>query len=103
MKNPVAENRVGESSPISSQWLDDIKLRAELNLKKWGVQSPQDIGLAIAEETGEIAQAILKAYNEGASLCRIADEAVDLAALTLQMLVTLIQVSGVTHKKPESK
>lgn len=61
--------------------------RAKGNLQKWGTQDTETLCLAIAEETGELAQAILQARHEGKPMGRIQAEAVDLGALCLQVLV----------------
>lgn len=60
--------------------------KATKNIAKWGVQSFERLGLAISEETGEIAQAILQYECEGKSVKQIRKETLDLAALCFQML-----------------
>lgn len=62
--------------------------RARRNVDKWGVQDQRTLGLAIAEECGEIAQAILKSRDEGGDPVRIYEEALDLGALCLQLMGT---------------
>lgn len=42
--------------------------QAVQNLQKWGIQSLETLGLAMAEETGELAQAILHSSMKAASL-----------------------------------
>lgn len=66
-----------------------LEAQAAKNLKKWGKQDLETLGLAIAEETGELCQAILKARYEGGDRQRIREEAVDLGALALQVLYYL--------------
>lgn len=61
-------------------------MKAANNIEKWGVQDLETIGLAIAEETGELCQAILQAKSEGGDPARIMEEARDLAALCLQIV-----------------
>lgn len=71
-----------------------MALKAEKNIAKWGTQDPQTLALAIAEESGEVAQAVLKFYHEGGEASRISEEAVDLGALCIQMLVLLEITKG---------
>lgn len=63
-----------------------IENRAFGNVQKWGPQSLETLGLAIAEETGEVAQALLKFAKEGGPPGRIREEAIDLAALCIQII-----------------
>ena len=60
--------------------------QAAKNLAKWGNQDMETLCLAIAEETGELAQAILQARHEGGDPDRIRQEAIDLGALCAQMV-----------------
>ena len=60
--------------------------QAEKNLRKWGKQDLETLGLAIAEETGELCQAILQARDEGKERKWIRAEAIDLAALCIQTI-----------------
>lgn len=60
--------------------------KAAANMAKWGMQDFQTLGLAVAEEAGELAQAILQHLHEGGERDRICDEAVDLGALCLQVM-----------------
>jgi NTP pyrophosphatase (non-canonical NTP hydrolase) len=62
--------------------------RAKANFAKWGVQDLATLGLAAAEETGELCEAILNLREGGAQL-RVYEEAVDLAALCLQVMYLL--------------
>jgi NTP pyrophosphatase (non-canonical NTP hydrolase) len=62
--------------------------RAETNLRKWGKQNWTTLGLAISEEAGEIAQAILQSRHENGDPDRIRREAIDLGALCLQLIDT---------------
>lgn len=61
--------------------------RAARNLDKWGQQDFQTLGLAICEEAGELAQAILQERHECGKRDRIREEAIDLGALCLQVMV----------------
>ena len=71
-------------------WISaSIARRVALNLEKWGVQDVETLGLAVCEEAGELAQAILQARFEGGARGRISQEAIDLAALCVQVLVTM--------------
>ena len=60
--------------------------RASNNLQKWGPQGLKTLGLAVAEETGELAQAILQYEYEDGDLQRVYQEAIDLGALCLQVM-----------------
>lgn len=60
--------------------------QAAKNLAKWGNQDMETLCLAIAEETGELAQAVLQARHEGGDPDRIRQEAIDLVALCAQMV-----------------
>ena len=75
-------------------WMDWINRRVAKNLDKWGVQDFETLGLAVAEEAGELAQAILQARDEGGERGRISQEAIDLAALCVQVLVTMRERHG---------
>lgn len=75
-------------------WLEWITSKAEKNLGKWGVQDFETLGLAVAEEAGELAQAILQNKHEGGERVRITAEALDLAALCVQVLVTMSERHG---------
>ena len=74
---------------VRADWTEALAAKAEKNIKKWGLQSLETLGLAVAEEAGELAQAILKHRWEGGSLARIAEEADDLGALCLQVRARL--------------
>jgi NTP pyrophosphatase (non-canonical NTP hydrolase) len=63
--------------------------KARKNYEKWGGQDPKTLALCIAEEAGEVAQAVLKYYHEGGADTRIAEEAVDLGALCLQLMAEI--------------
>jgi len=80
------ETQTGAPSDSLAQWGPVLRVQAERNLAKWGHQDWETLGLAIAEETGELAQAILKCLHEGGPRERIQQEAVDLGALCLQVL-----------------
>ena len=79
----IDSQRVAGSSPRPCPAFVD---RAGKNVAKWGKQDLQTLGLAIAEETGELCQAILKARWEGGDRERIREETIDLGALCLQVL-----------------
>ena len=66
-----------------------LAARAERNLTKWGKQDLETLGLAIAEETGELCQAVLKARDEGGDRERIREETIDLGSLCLQLIYLL--------------
>jgi len=69
--------------------------RAARNRAKWGPQDFQVLGLAVCEEAGELAQAVLQARFEGGDLNRIRQEAIDLGALCLQVLAILPKSPGI--------
>jgi len=72
-----AEAEVARLTPFSD--------RAKRNVEKWGLQDFETLGLAVCEEAGELAQAILQEKHEGGSRERITDEAIDLGALCIQV------------------
>lgn len=55
------------------------------NVAKWGRQDKSILALAMAEEMGEVARAVLK-YKHADQMWRIYQEAIDLGALCLQMM-----------------
>ena len=65
---------------------ETLMLKAKSNLQKWGEQDLETLGLCVAEEAGELAQAILQHKHEGGREDRIFNEAVDLGALCLQVM-----------------
>jgi len=75
-------------------WLEWIARKSGENLDKWGVQDFETLGLAVAEEAGELAQAILQNKHEGGERGRITLEALDLAALCVQVFVTMDEKHG---------
>ena len=75
-------------------WMDWINRRVAKNLDKWGVQDFETLGLAVCEEAGELAQAILQNKYENGERVRITQEALDLAALCVQVLVTMKEKHG---------
>lgn len=79
--NPSPEGLGFGESPCSAFILE----QAKKNLAKWGRQDLETLGLAIAEETGELCQAILQGRDEKGDRKRIREEATDLAALCLQL------------------
>ena len=64
-----------------------LAMKASGNMEKWGDQDYETIALAIAEEAGEVAQAILQHKYEGGFEDRIYEEAIDLGALCIQMMM----------------
>ncbi len=63
-----------------------LEAKARRNLAKWGRQDFETLGLAVAEEAGELAQAILQARHEVGDPDRIRREAIDLGALCIQVM-----------------
>ena len=59
--------------------------RANQNISKWGLQDYLTLIIAITEEAGELAQAILQYYHEEGIELRIIQEATDLGALCNQI------------------
>ena len=59
--------------------------KARRNLLEWGEQSYPVLALAIVEELGELAQAILEHEYEGGDAQRIPEELADLGALGYQV------------------
>ena len=82
---------------VQPVWMDRINRRVAENLDKWGVQDFETLGLAVCEEAGELAQAILQNKHEHGELVRITQEALDLAALCVQVFVTMQEKHGVEH------
>jgi len=79
---------------VRAVWLEWISRKAGENLDKWGVQDFETLGLAVCEEAGELAQAILQNKHEDGKRGRISHEALDLAALCVQVLVTMSRKHG---------
>ena len=79
---------------VRAVWLEWIARKAGENIEKWGVQDFETLGLAVCEEAGELAQAILQNKHEAGKRGRISQEAMDLAALCVQVLVTMSQKHG---------
>lgn len=79
--------------------LDKVHARALCNIETWGMQTADTIILCMAEELGEVAteQLAVKTHGETsvsdayAAVARLQYEAVDLAALCMQ-LVALCEV-----------
>ncbi|GEM_PF-3282285 len=69
----------------SNGWVAVWEKKAEENTAKWGQQDLRTLGLAIAEEAGEIAQAILQYHHGGGNREHIREEVDDLGALLLQL------------------
>lgn len=88
MNDPIESDKpavAGSSVEPCSAFLE----RAIKNVAKWGKQDLETLGLAIAEETGELCRAILKARWEGGDRERIREEVIDLGALCHQVLLYL--------------
>ncbi len=68
--------------------------RVVANMGKWGRQSIETLALAIAEEAGEIAQAVRQHQHEGGPWERIEKEAVDLGALCIQIINAVVEDRG---------
>ena len=66
---------------------EDMERKAQANVAKWGHQDYQTLALAVAEEAGELAQAVLQHRHEGQPEIRIAEEALDLGALCIQVML----------------
>jgi len=90
---PDPSDPPGPLSPFDT-WARWIRRRAARNLEKWGVQDFETLGLAIAEESGELAQAILQHKHENGERSRITQETLDLAALCVQVLVSMRERHG---------
>jgi NTP pyrophosphatase (non-canonical NTP hydrolase) len=73
--------------------IDKIASQAVENVAKWGQQPLETLGLVAAEEMGEICQAILQWQHEGGRRERIFEEAIDLAAVCLQILAHQTETS----------
>ena len=73
-----------------------LEAKAAANTAKWGMQDFQTLGLAVAEEAGELAQAILQHLHEGGDRGRICEESVDLGALCLQVMAHFPEAGGAT-------
>ena len=65
---------------------EDLVRKAERNVAKWGDQDYETLTLAVAEEAGELAQAVLQHKWEAGDESRIPEEAADLGALCLQVM-----------------
>ena len=87
MRQPKGINH-NSTCPVPSP-CDEFLERARRNVEKWGNHEVETLALAIAEETGEVCQAIMKARWEGGDRERIRDEVIDLGALCYQMILSL--------------
>ena len=74
-----------KATEIAAQW----QRKAEENFDKWDDPGVEALALAIAEESGEIARAVLDFIHSGKPKARITEETHDLAALCFQMLDSL--------------
>jgi len=92
-KSPLKKAKEFRPAPEGLTALDALNvlapicIQAEVNMAKWGLQDVETLGLAVAEECGEVCQAILQARDENGDRERIWHEAVDLAALCVQVIV----------------
>jgi len=68
--------------------------KASKGLSLHGVRDFETLALRISEEAGELAQAVLEHRDEGGELGRISEEAVDLGAFCIQVLVTMSEKHG---------
>lgn len=66
---------------------EDMDRKAMQNRAKWGSQDYETLALAVAEEAGELARAVLQHRHEGRPEIRIAEEALDLGALCIQVML----------------
>ena len=64
--------------------------KAHENLDKWGMQDKGTLILAMVEELGELSQAYLQHTHEDGDYNRIEKELDDLAALCIQMKVSIM-------------
>ena len=80
-----------------------LSKKAKKNIGKWGVQTIENVALAIAEESGEVAQAVLQYRHEGGDLSRIIDESIDLGALCIQMFISTSYEAKKQCMKQEDK
>ncbi len=94
----INAERTDRNCFVSPDWPAELAEKAERNIAKWGIQSLETLGLAVAEEAGELAQAILKHKFEGGLAARIAEEAADLGALCLQVRARLA-IHGCTDRE----
>lgn len=94
MKTPMSAANNGMHPLVKSVWMEWINRQVTKNLDKWGVQDFETLGLAVCEEAGELAQAILQNKHENGERSRITQEAIDLAALCVQVLVTMTEKHG---------
>lgn len=67
----------------------ELENRADKNIQKHGLQNLNTLGLALAEETGEVCQAILQFHHENGTLKSLYQEAIDTGALCLQIMLLI--------------
>ena len=81
--------RAAAGGPARTLYLLCLALanQAEENIAKWGHQDLATLALALAEEAGEVAQAVLKHAHEQGSLKRVREEAVDAGAVCVQIIM----------------
>lgn len=77
--------RITSNGLVRAKWASLFRAKAEKNIAKWGLQDTETLCLAIMEEAGELAQAVLQHKHEGKPAYRITEEAADLGALCLQV------------------
>lgn len=78
----MKQHQIDELSVIAHEGRD----QAVKNIEKYGYQDLETLVLAITEETGELAQALLQWKHEGQPFERIMEEAVDLMALPMAVI-----------------
>jgi len=83
---------MSEHNKAARAFLAAVRAQAQANMNKWGLQNLETLGLALAEETGEVAQAILAVKAQGGSdYQHVIDEARHVAALCVQIAVQVEQ------------
>lgn len=83
------------SGHVRQNYLNWFSTKAEANISKWGLQTFETLGLAVTEEAGELAKAILQFRDEWGPGKRISEEAGDLGALCLQVLALMEEQHGI--------
>lgn len=81
LKKYLEEYQNGEGISRVRRW----EVKAEENIEKWGVQTHEELLLAMVEELGELSQAYLEHNYEDGDRDRIKEELDDLAALMFQL------------------
>jgi hypothetical protein len=81
------ESRVEIGSDTGQAWV----IRARKNEDKWGIQHPEELLSAIAEEIGEIERAYLEATHEKGDPDEVEEEIWDLGPLLFQLIRSLAE------------